>query len=98
VGWLLGELTELRQHHLDRGNTEAAARCTAVARGFLRGYSSPPFDPKAVGRAATLRIVTHAHDYAAYVGWVPQLPALLDLAAGLVDADGLAALPDNRTD
>ncbi|RST21050.1 hypothetical protein EF908_24120 [Streptomyces sp. WAC04770] len=95
VGWLLGELAELRRHHLDRGDREAAAHCTGAGLAFLRGYDDRALDRKALGRTATLRILTHAHDFAAYVGWASQLLGLLDLVADLVDTDGLAALPDN---
>ncbi|MFD5315750.1 hypothetical protein [Streptomyces sp. NPDC127098] len=94
VGWLLGELAELRLLPLARtGSHRAAAACEEGARHLLRGYGDNRLGPEPLGRVATLRILTHAHDYAAYAGWTAEFPDYLDVIAGLIDADGTPALP-----
>jgi hypothetical protein len=92
VGWLLGELAEFRLLPQGRQHPQTAHRLREAARHILRGYG--PVCPVAVGRVATLRILTHAHDFAAYVGWHDQLPEYVGLVADLLDSDGAAALPD----
>jgi hypothetical protein len=63
-----------------------AAR-TALSEGY-----GPPDDPVAVGRSAVLRVFTHAHDFAAYMGWHPELLEYLARIAEMVDDDGACAL------
>ncbi|WP_128433861.1 hypothetical protein [Streptomyces cyaneus] len=93
VGWLLGELAEFRLVHLTRPeHADLAEHCAESARSFLRGYGDHGTDPVALGRAAALRVFTHAHDYAAYVGWTDEFPAYLDCIAELIDTDGTAAV------
>ncbi|MFI6769406.1 hypothetical protein [Streptomyces sp. NPDC050355] len=63
IGWLLGELTELR-HVLGTPATDPAWTC--LESTLLAGYGR---DQLAVRRTAVLRIVLHLHDYAAYADW-----------------------------
>lgn len=89
VGWLLGELVELRAAaRLGLGGAPAHDYAP-LARALLDGYG--PARPAPLARAALLRILTHTHDYAAYVGWHDDLTSYLDLLAGLVDEDGAPA-------
>ncbi|GAA2462509.1 hypothetical protein [Streptomyces lavendulocolor] len=86
LGWLLGELAEFRLlHFAGPRHTEAAALCAAATRAVLHGYGPEAADAEAVARAAVLRVLLHAHDYAAYVGWTEQLLDYLDLLAELID-------------
>ncbi|MES5818204.1 hypothetical protein [Streptomyces sp. RG80] len=94
VGWLLGELAEFRLLPQGSPAPDAADRLLESGRRFLTGYGPSRLSLTAVGRVATLRILTHAHDFAAYVGWHDQLPVYADLVADLLDSDGAAALPD----
>jgi hypothetical protein len=89
LGWLLGEFLELRM-------TAAAQRLARpllveLPEALLDGYGTVG-DPLAAGRAAVLRIVTHAHDFAAYMGWHPELGLYADTLPSYVDSDGTAAL------
>lgn len=86
LGWLLGELAEFRLLHFTGAqHTQAAALCAAAARAVLHGYGPEAVDAEAVARAAVLRVLVHAHDYAAYVGWTEQFLDYLDLLAELID-------------
>ncbi|MEU5212397.1 hypothetical protein [Streptomyces sp. NPDC020742] len=91
IGWLLGELAEFRLRHLT-AHPEASSHCAHAARQFLAGYGTGSFDTARAGRMAALRVLTHAHDFAAYVGWADDLRHHLDLAADLIDTEGAPAL------
>lgn len=98
LGWLLGELAELRGAAA-RGLGGAARHrpgdFTEPARALLEGYLGPgphPVPPEGTARHATLRLATHMHDYAAYVGWHDDLTAYADLLAKFLDAHGEPAL------
>lgn len=98
LGWLLGELAELRGAAA-RGLGGAARHrpgdFTEPARALLEGYLGPgphPALPEGTARHATLRLATHMHDYAAYVGWHDDLTAYADLLAEFLDAHGEPAL------
>ncbi|MER6525829.1 hypothetical protein [Streptomyces sp. NPDC001508] len=85
VTWLLAELAELARAR-ERGIGGApAADYPALAAAVTDGYGRRPSDG-AVRRATALRILTHAHDFAAYVQWHAELLVYLDLAAEAVDA------------
>ncbi|MFJ5557828.1 hypothetical protein ACIQCD_10470 [Streptomyces sp. NPDC093250] len=96
LGWLLGEFVEW-QMTLRRPlpawippmNPEVYE---AVRAALLRGYG-PPDDPVAAGRAAVLRVFTHAHDFAAYMGWHDELLEYTTKIAELIDDEGCCALP-----
>ncbi|WP_158685036.1 hypothetical protein [Streptomyces sp. LaPpAH-108] len=94
VGWLLGELAELRAAaRLGLGGA-APHDYAALARAVHEGYGSAAPDGlvrTALGGAAVLRVLTHVHDFAAYVGWHDDLTAYLELLADLLDSDGAAA-------
>jgi hypothetical protein len=88
LGWLLGELVELAA----AGDGRLAPRCAGLAGALLAGYGPGP-DPAELDRAAIFRLLGHAHDFAAYVGWHPTLLGQLDLVAELADGHpDLAAL------
>ncbi|MFZ3499149.1 hypothetical protein ACODT5_39065 [Streptomyces sp. 5.8] len=95
VGWLLGEFVEWRMAllrrtpgvDLDPGDFHAAL--AALARGY-----DVPADPVVAGRAAVLRVFTHAHDFAAYMGWHPELLEYAVKVAELIDDEGAQARPE----
>ncbi|MFF7189349.1 hypothetical protein ACFZAR_29750 [Streptomyces sp. NPDC008222] len=89
LGWLLGEFLELRMTAASQGLTRPLL--TELPKVLLDGYGTVG-DPLATGRAAVLRIVTHAHDFAAYMGWHPELGVYADALPAYVDSDGTAAL------
>lgn len=86
LGWLLGELTEI-----GRGGTRPWV--APLGRALLAGYgpAAEHLVWPAACRFAAVRMATHLHDFAAYVGWDDDLPARLDLLATLVD-DPLGAV------
>jgi hypothetical protein len=90
LGWLLGEFLELRMTAARKG-ARARPLLTELPTALLDGYGSAG-DPVATGRAAVLRIVTHAHDFAAYMGWHPELGLYADALPAYVDSDGTAVL------
>lgn len=86
LGWLIGELVEFRDvpRHVGHDGLrplDYGALIGAVLRGYDGGY-----DPAAVGHAAVLRFLTHAHDYAAFMGWQDFLDGYLTAIAEAVDA------------
>lgn len=92
IGWLLGEFAELRMM-TDRAapGTVPAADHQEIRAALLRGHG-PVADPALAGRAAVLRVFTHAHDFAAYMGWNPQLQLYGEKIADLIDEEGAGAL------
>lgn len=83
LGWLLGELVELGRDRT-RGWVAPAAR--ALVGGYSQGpVGGPVGPPRGTARCCALRMATHLHDYAAYVGWSDDLVDRLDTVAELVD-------------
>ncbi|MEH1017016.1 hypothetical protein V6U90_28450 [Micromonospora sp. CPCC 206060] len=84
LGWLVAELHEVQ--------AAAAAGLPAAPEGDLddlhraltEGYGRQ-VDAGIVAMLAAARVLTHAHDFAAYVGWHDQLLDYLDITADLVD-------------
>lgn len=91
LGWLLGELAELETAAARGLGAAPAIDYRRPARALLEGYGPVP-DPALVGRFAVLRVCTHIHDFAAYVGWHEDLRAYADLVTELVDEEGVRAL------
>ncbi|WP_329202939.1 MULTISPECIES: hypothetical protein [unclassified Streptomyces] len=89
LGWMLGELLELRMTAVHR--VVPRPILSELPKALLAGYGVP-VDPVVAGRAATLRMLTHAHDFASYVGWHPELELYARTAIRYIDTDGLAAL------
>ncbi|MFE5025833.1 hypothetical protein ACFRAO_21555 [Streptomyces sp. NPDC056656] len=93
-GWLLGEFVEWRMTllrrtpGLDLDPDDFHTALDALAHGY-----GAPADPVAAGRAAVLRVFTHAHDFAAYMGWHPELLEYTVKIAELIDDEGAQALP-----
>lgn len=85
VGWLLGELVELEEAARRGLGTAPDADYTGLTTALLDGYGVRQADA-AMRRVATVRVLTHAHDYATYVGWHDDLLGYLDLVADLLDA------------
>ncbi|WP_031041755.1 hypothetical protein [Streptomyces sp. NRRL F-5650] len=92
LGWALGELAEFRLLHFADGAAEDTARhCAKAGAALLHGYraaagrETPAADPDALARVAVLRILAHAHDFAAFVQWTDQLSLYLGLLADLID-------------
>lgn len=91
LGWVLGELTELRLA-AERGLGSARqVDYVGPARELLVGYGGL-VDPEMTGRIAVARICAHTHDFAAYVGWHEDVRSYVDLVAELVDRGGAATL------
>lgn len=89
IGWLLGELAEF--HMLtQRAGTPTPLLARARER-FLTGYGALP-DPAAIARSAVLRLATHTHDFAAFVGWHPELLHYIRHLALLIDEEGASTL------
>jgi hypothetical protein len=85
LGWLLGELLE--QRILAAAQGSARPWLAGLAEELLAGYGAPA-DTATTGRAAVLRIATHLHDFAAYVGWHHELHLLAGRLAEHVDSEG----------
>ncbi|MFF3442456.1 hypothetical protein [Streptosporangium sp. NPDC002721] len=85
VGWLIGELVEFRE--LAGRSGRATPDYDALIGHVLDGYGAP-LDPAAVGRAATVRFLSHVHDFAAYMKWHDLLLEYLEIVAGVIDAAG----------
>ncbi|MGV9305581.1 hypothetical protein [Nonomuraea sp. NPDC003727] len=83
VGWLVGELVEFRELTDRFGN--GALDHDALIRRVLDGYAAP-LDLAAVGRSATVRFLSHAHDFAAYLQWHDILVDYLRMVADVIDA------------
>lgn len=88
---IVGELEEFRR----------TAELAHIERPFLPGLTAtflqhygPAWDRDTVAAGAVARIATHAHDFAAYVGWHPSLHTYIPMLADLLDCDGSTALPD----
>lgn len=82
LGWILGELIEHRTLRPGRAHAE---RSRSLQATVLRAYPGG-WHPELVAIAATLRIATHARDFATLVGWSPALPLYLELCRGLIAA------------
>ncbi|MGW3271268.1 hypothetical protein ACWDFH_07310 [Streptomyces kronopolitis] len=89
----MGELAEMRWNAGRTGLDQLVPHDhTALQRVLLDAYG-PDHDSPTVARAAVLRIVTHLHDFAAYVNWTDELIAYSAFAAELIDSEGAHALP-----
>ena len=75
LAWLVGELDELA--------ARGVPACAGLRRALVAGYG--PVDPAELDRYAAVRVLGHTVDFAAYVGWHPQLTGQLDLVGQLVD-------------
>lgn len=86
LGWLIGELVEFRDmpRHVGHHGLRPLDY-DALIGAVLRGYDGD-YDAAAVGRAAVLRFLTHAHDYAAFMGWQDFLDHYLTAIAEAADA------------
>ncbi|GAA2449013.1 hypothetical protein GCM10010421_46590 [Streptomyces glaucus] len=84
VGWLVGEILEWDMTASAPENTAKRAAARHVGRALLGGYGALP-DATVVSRAAVLRVLTHAHDFAAYRGWHPELTHYARSLSRLVD-------------
>lgn len=85
VGWLLGELLELRLAAARGLGSAPRVDYDALVAAVRDGYGTPPANA-AVDRVATLRILLHARDYGAHVGWHDDLLGYADVVAELLDA------------
>ncbi|MFJ9839093.1 hypothetical protein ACIRYZ_01255 [Kitasatospora sp. NPDC101155] len=94
VGWLMGELAELRifRSHAVNGTPESVAGDRLPA-ALLQGYGTLPGGGEVVGRAAVLRMFTHAHDFASYVRWDAELEHYGDALTSLIDEGGMTLVP-----
>lgn len=70
IGWLIGELLELRGTAHDVGDEGLVVLLEDFTAGILRDNGG---HPEGIRRAALLRIALHAEDYAHFIGWDDQL-------------------------
>ncbi|MDX3668222.1 aminoglycoside phosphotransferase family protein [Streptomyces europaeiscabiei] len=95
LGWLLGEFVEWRmtlRRPLPAQVPPMDPEAYEAARAaLLQGYGTLS-DPVAAGRAAVLRVFTHAHDFAAYMGWHDELFEYTAKIAELIDDEGACAI------
>lgn len=84
LGWLLGELRELAMVSSRGMGGAAVLDYTPLESALLAGYGADP-SPELLGRFVLLRVATHMHDYAAYVGWHDDLFGYADLFVELFD-------------
>ncbi|MFI5782541.1 hypothetical protein [Nocardia sp. NPDC051570] len=81
---LLGELVEFRYYAQNAGNAVHVAGVDAAVTALLDGYG-PAVDRSAVATGAVVRVATHAHDFAAYVGWHTALDTYAAIITELLD-------------
>ncbi|MET8699362.1 hypothetical protein ABZW10_10900 [Kitasatospora sp. NPDC004723] len=95
VGWLLGELAELRifRSRAVTGGTPRSAAEDRLSAALLEGYGKLTGEGEAVGQAAVLRMLTHAHDFATYVRWDAELEHYGDALTSLIDEGGMGLVP-----
>lgn len=86
IGWLLGELVELEAAAGHPGSGVADVAYPELRRHVLASYGPGRLDAAEVGRYAAVRLLLHAHDFAAYVGTAAPLAGYLALLPPLVDA------------
>ncbi|MFJ4188918.1 hypothetical protein [Kitasatospora sp. NPDC089509] len=79
---LLGELTEYRMAAHRAGLDWSWL--DPVGAAFLAGYGEG-LDPGLLAAAVTVRVATHACDFACYVGWDAQLHGYVPMLAELLD-------------
>ncbi|MBO4204809.1 hypothetical protein [Micromonospora echinofusca] len=84
LGWLVAELHEVRAAAAVGLPAAPDGDLDDLHRALVEGYGRP-VDPDVVAVLAAARVLTHAHDFAAYVGWHDQLLDYLDITADLVD-------------
>lgn len=84
LGWLIAELIELDQT-VKAGIAPALDfPYPTLCAALLDGYGRTP-DLSVLGALGVLRVLTHARDYATYVGWDDQLLTYVDIVADLFD-------------
>jgi hypothetical protein len=87
---LVGEIEEFRRTAELSGAPNPQLHDLTAA--FLDHYG-PGYDRAVVAAGAVVRIATHAHDFAHYVGWHASLHTYIPMLADLLDCDGLTSLP-----
>ncbi|MGN5381201.1 hypothetical protein ACQ4WX_40795 [Streptomyces lasalocidi] len=85
LGCALGELHEIAASLTARAMP--SHRVTAWRDALLNGYGTP-LDTARTARTAVVRIATHAHDFAAYVGFHTELHTYVGMLADLLDNEG----------
>lgn len=87
VGWVLGELHEMRSLSVRLPLSVDPAGWDRLAARFIEGYGLPP-DPS-VHRAATLKALLHLHDFCVFVSWdESEVLRYTTVIAHLVDEHG----------
>ncbi|MFJ8871352.1 hypothetical protein ACIRD6_37095 [Streptomyces sp. NPDC102473] len=87
---VVGEIEEFRRTAELSGAPKPQLQDLTAA--FLHHYG-PGYDSAVVAAGAVVRIATHAHDFAHYVGWHASLHTYIPMLADLLDSDGLTSLP-----
>jgi hypothetical protein len=85
AGWIAGELHELHAHFLRDDAAHRAHACHALITA-LTGSAATVYGAAPIQRVATLRTLTHLHDFAAYVGWHDSLLEYVSDLGDRIDA------------
>jgi aminoglycoside phosphotransferase (APT) family kinase protein len=91
VGWVLGELHELRVVHAPGSETLDADVLAGLEATFLRACRLEDHEARLARTLVATRLLVHAHDYAAYVAWHEDVVRLCAAAADVLT--GEAAWP-----
>ncbi|MEU9121549.1 hypothetical protein AB0C96_17110 [Streptomyces sp. NPDC048506] len=86
---LIGELAEYRKA-AERAGADWPVPDT-LQHTFLTHYGTG-WEAGTLAAGAVVRIATHAHDFAAYIGWGAQLHGYVPMLTDLLDTDGAASL------
>ncbi|MGW6578224.1 hypothetical protein ACWF76_02310 [Streptomyces globisporus] len=87
VGWVLGELHELRALSTRIPLPVPPAGWDRLAARFVEGYGLPP--DRSAHRAAALKVLLHLHDFCVFVRWdEPEVLRYTEVIAQLVDERG----------
>jgi hypothetical protein len=89
LGCVVGELHEIAASLTAR--TMPSQPVIAWRDALLNGYGTP-LDTARTARTAVVRIATHAHDFAAYVGFHTELHTYVGMLADLLDDEGTQTL------
>ncbi|MBT2386689.1 hypothetical protein [Streptomyces sp. ISL-11] len=85
LGWLLGEL-----HESAALDDQDPVYLGELRDAFVSSYEGR-IDERLLRIATTLRVIIHAHDFAAYLGWSRDLQNYTKIIVELVDTEGRCA-------
>lgn len=85
LGWMIGELYEYRCLAAAQGMNTPHLK--PMREALRAGYGLAVHDDR-VAQYAVLRLAVHTHDYAAFVGWSPELYLYLSFLQRAIDDPG----------